>query len=227
MITSLLPSSVSEQPRERLIKHGPRALSTHELLALILGNGTRSSPVLSLATDLLRRFGSLADIARMDVAELRHHHGLGTAKAARLCAALELASRLQSEPFHTRTVITGPGALAAYLAPMFRNARTEHFNIVMLNSANQIIRIQEVSHGSLNACVIHPREVFRLAIAESAAGIILVHNHPSGNTEPSKADIEITKRLVQAGNIVDIRILDHLIIGGDEYTSLVERNLFS
>jgi DNA repair protein RadC len=159
------------------------------------------------------------------MSELCSIDGMGPAKAASLCAAFELSHRIQAEPFAERTSVTSPAILARTLMPRLRQRRTETFIVVLLNAANQIIRQVNVSDGSLNAVLIHPREVFRLAIAESAAAIILAHNHPSGNTEPSSEDIAITRQLVEAGRIVDIRVLDHVIIAGDDYTSFVERGL--
>jgi DNA repair protein RadC len=164
-------------------------------------------------------------MAARDVAELRQFSGMGTAKAATLCAAFELAHRIQAEPFQEQRTITSPATLARLMAPRLRHLKQETFIVVLLNSANQIIRDVAVSSGSLNAVVIHPREVFRLAIAESAASVILIHNHPSGNTEPSREDLAITRQLVEAGRIVDIRVLDHVIIGGDSFTSLSDRHL--
>lgn len=212
-------------PRERLLRLGPRALATSELLALLINTGTVGLSAADIARDLLVRFPSLADLSGRDASELRALKGMGSAKAATLCAAFELAHRIQAEPFGDRVVITSPRVLANLLIPRLRNLRTETFHVVMLNSANQIIRDVAVSEGSLNSVVIHPREVFRLAIAENAAAVILAHNHPSGNTEPSKEDITVTRQLVEAGRIVDIRVLDHLVIGGDDFTSLAERHL--
>lgn len=216
---------VADMPRERLVQHGARALSTRELLALLINHGTAGTTAADIANDVLQRFPSLANLAGRDVAELRAIHGMGTAKAATLCAAFELAHRIQAEPFSERTTISSPAQLAKLMAPRMRHLRTESFHVLLLNSANQVIRDVAVSDGSLNAVMIHPREVFRLAIAENSAAVILVHNHPSGNTEPSKEDIAITRQLVEAGRIVDIRVLDHIIIGGDAYTSLAERHL--
>ncbi len=216
---------VQERPRERLLQHGPRALTTYALLALLIGHGTAGSSAESIARNVLERFPSLTDLAGRDASELKAIHGMGTAKAATLCAAIELANRIQAEPFTARTSITSPALLARLMAPRLRHARTESFHVLLMNSANQIIRDVTVSQGSLNSCIIHPREVFRIAIAENAAAIILLHNHPSGNTEPSREDLTITQQLVDAGRIVDIRVLDHVIIGGDDYTSFAERHL--
>lgn len=214
-----------DRPRERLVRMGAWALSTHELLSLLIGSGSNVASADEIATALLERYASLIDMAGRDVAELRSVAGMGLAKSAALCAAFELAHRIQAEPFGTKTSITSPAVLARMLAPQMRHLRKETFVVVLLNAANQIVRRVTVSEGSLDAVMIHPRDVFRLAIAESAAAIILAHNHPSGNIEPSKEDLAITRQLVEAGRIVDIRILDHIIIAGDDYTSFVERRL--
>jgi len=215
----------TDRPRERLFQVGVSALSTHELLTLLISSGTQRRSASHIAHDILQRFTSLADLASRDVVELMSIHGMGTAKATTLCAAFELARRIQAEPFSERVTVTTPAILAQLLVPRMRHLRTESFRVVLLNSANQVLRDVCVSDGSLNAVLIHPREVFRLAIAECAASIIVAHNHPSGNTEPSREDIEITNQLVEAGRIVDIRVLDHLIIAGNTYTSFVERGL--
>lgn len=214
-----------DMPRERLIRLGAEALSTRELLTLLIGSGTTRHSADHIAHDLLERFSSLVDLASRDVVELMSIHGLGTAKATTLCASFELAHRIQAEPFTSRITVTSPDVVATSLIPRMRHLRTESFRVLLLNAANQIIREAVVSDGSLNAVLIHPREVFRLAIAENAAAIIVAHNHPSGNLEPSPEDISITKQLVDAGRIVDIRVLDHLIIAGNSYTSFVERGL--
>jgi DNA repair protein RadC len=215
----------ADRPRERLVQLGARALSTHELLALLINNGSQGASVTDIAKDLLIRYPKLTDLASRDVSELRSLRGMGTAKAATLCAAFELAHRIQAEPFDQQKVVTSPKSIAGMLIPRMRRLRNETFHVVLLNSANHIIRDVIVSEGSLNSVVIHPREVFRCAISENAAAVILAHNHPSGNTEPSKEDIAVTRQLVEAGRIIDIRVLDHLVIGGEDYTSMAERNL--
>jgi DNA repair protein RadC len=215
----------TDRPRERLIQVGPDALSTQELLTLLISSGTSKRSASDIAHDILQRFTSLADLASRDVVELMSIHGMGAAKATTLCAAFELARRIQAEPFTERIVVSTPAVLAQTMIPRMRHLRTESFRVVLLNSANQVIREVCVSDGSLIAVLIHPREVFRLAIAESAASIIVAHNHPSGNTEPSGEDVAITKQLIEAGRIVDIKVLDHLIIAGNTYTSFVERGL--
>ncbi len=218
-------TNTSDRPRERLITHGATALSTQELLELLINSGSQRASAQQIAHSVIDRYPSLIDLASRDVAELRSILGMGDAKAATLCAAFELAHRIQAAPFQHRLIVSSPEMVARRLIPRMRHLRTETFIVMLLSSANQIIRDVVVSEGSLNAVIIHPREVFRLAIAESAASIIVAHNHPSGNTEPSPEDIAITKQLVEAGRIVDIRVLDHVIIAGDAFTSLAERHL--
>lgn len=215
----------TDRPRERLLHHGPSALSTTELLALLIGHGTPGRTAEHIARDVLASAPSLTDLAARDVSELRLVSGMGPAKAATLCAAMELAHRIQAEPFATRTAVSSPSQLAGLMRPRLRHLRQESFHVLLLSSANHLIRTVCIGMGSLNACIVHPREVFRIAIAESAAAVILVHNHPSGNTEPSQEDITITRQIVEAGRIVDIRVLDHLIIAGEEFTSFAERLL--
>jgi len=221
----MTPALPSDRPRERLVRHGAASLSTQELLALLINTGTARTSAFDVAANVLGKYPSLPDLAGRDVSELRSIHGMGLAKASTLCAAFELAHRIQAAPFQQKLVVNSPATIARRLIPRMRHLRTETFIVVLLNTANQILRDVVVGEGSLNAVIIHPREVFRLAIAENAASIIVAHNHPSGNTEPSKEDIAITRQLVEAGRIVDIRVLDHVIIAGDAYTSLAERHL--
>ena len=221
----MMPVLQADRPRERLLRFGAPALSTEELLGLLINYGTAQQSALDIAHAVLERYPSLTDLAGRDVAELRAIHGMGTAKASTLCAAFELAHRIQAAPFHHKEVVSSPAVLARMLTPRMRHLRKETFVVVLLNTANQVLRDVAVGEGSLNAVIIHPREVFRLAIAENAASIIVAHNHPSGNLEPSREDIAITKQLVEAGRIVDIRVLDHLIIAGESFTSMAERHL--
>jgi DNA repair protein RadC len=221
----MTPVLQADRPRERLVRYGPASLTTQELLGLLINHGTAHHSAMDIARAVLERYPSLPDLAGRDVSELRAIHGMGTAKACTLTAAFELAQRIQAAPFDPKTAITSPGILARMLTPRMRHLRKETFVVVLLNTANQILRESIVGEGSLNAVIIHPREVFRLAIAENAASIIVAHNHPSGNLEPSSEDIAITKQLVEAGRIVDIRVLDHLIIAGESFTSMAERHL--
>ncbi len=216
---------VDEQPRERLRRHGATTLSDSELLAVILGTGTRGVNALDAARLLLNTYGSLDQLLRRDVSEFCAVPGIGPGKALSLVAAFELSRRLESAPFDTKRVVRNAKDIANYYIPLLRGALHESFRALHLNSANQVVREIVVSEGSLNASIVHPREVFRRAITESAASIIVLHNHPSGNTEPSREDLLITKQLKEAGAIIDIKVLDHIIIAGDQFTSFAERGL--
>jgi DNA repair protein RadC len=214
-----------ERPRERLLKSGAHTLSDAELLAIVFGIGTRGISAVDVARELLKEFKDLSGICSRDVSELSKIRGIGPVKAITLAAVFEIARRIESEPFSLKKIFRSPEEIANYYIPRFRGARTEKFWILLLNSANQVFREVLVSEGSLNASIVHPREVFRIAITESAASIVLLHNHPSGNTEPSREDIAITKQLVSAGELIDIKVLDHIIIAGETYTSLAEKRL--
>ncbi len=212
-----------ERPREKLQKHGAHTLSDAELLAILISSGTKGFSALDAAKSLLRDHLSLSDMAALDESNFRKVPGIGPARAITLAAAFELARRVQSSPLLTSKPIQSPTDVVNYFVPRLMGMQKEQFRTVLLNSANKIIRDVIISEGSLNASIVHPREVFKLAISESAAAIILLHNHPSGNTEPSGEDINITKQLVKAGQIIGIRILDHIIIAGKEHTSLADR----
>lgn len=214
-----------ERPRERFARLGGAALSDAELLAINIKTGTKDRTALDIGKDLLRLYGSISGIASRDVSELRKIHGLGEVKSITLLAALELAKRVESEPFSAKKIIRSPEDVAKIYIPKLRGERKEYFYALLLNSANQVFRDVVVSEGSLNASLAHPREFFRLAVTESAASVIALHNHPSGNTEPSKEDISITKQLSEAGKILGIPLHDHIIIAGETYTSLADRNL--
>lgn len=214
-----------ERPRERLLLHGAHSLSDAELLAILIAKGVRGFSALDAARLMLEKLGTLSEIAARDVSELARIKGIGKVKAITLAAAFELTRRVESAPFHSKRVIRSPQDVASYYIPKLRGMMKETFRVLLLNTANQIFRDVVVSEGSLNASIVHPREVFRTAITESANAIILMHNHPSGNTEPSREDIAITKQLVEAGKLVDIKVLDHLIIAGEQYTSLSEKGL--
>jgi DNA repair protein RadC len=221
-----LPSS--ERPRERLRKYGAEALTQQELLAVILGRGTAGKPVLTLAHDLLYRFKDLTGIAEASLEQLTQVEGIGLAKAAQLKAAADVARRLQQpndeKPGQGRVFVRAQDVFD-YIRPEIKNPLVEHFFVLMLNSRGGLIRHEEVSKGSLNATVVHPREVFKAAIAASAAAVILIHNHPSGDPEPSDDDVALTKRLVSAGQTIGISVQDHIIVTDAKYASLKCRNL--
>ncbi len=214
-----------ERPRERMMAHGSKTLSDTELLAILLGTGTRGMSAVDTARELLSKFGELNQLLHRDSSELASVKGIGQAKALTLSAAFELSRRVESAPFSSRQVIRSAKDVALYYIPRLRGLLKESFRVLLMNSANQVFREVIVSEGSLNASIVHPREVFRCAISESAASIIVLHNHPSGNTEPSREDLAITKQLRESGAIIDIKLLDHIIIAGESYTSLAERQL--
>jgi DNA repair protein RadC len=200
-------------------------LTDAELLALVLRTGAGGRSALDLARDLLGRYGSLGGIARAMPAELLRVKGLGCAKVAELSAALEISRRRVAEPDRVPPRIGGPHDIARQLLPRLRDLPWEVFIVVILDSRNAMRKQIELSRGTLSASVVHPREVFKAAIDERAAAIIVAHNHPSGNPEPSREDIELTRQLVESGRILGIPLHDHIIIAGDQCTSLAEMGL--
>ena len=215
-----------ERPRERLIKFGEESLSNSQLLAIILrtGNGTKSNAI-DLARMLLDHYGSFRALDSASISELCAIEGIGTAKAAQIKAALEIGKRLLRQKTGPRKKITSVEDIVNYYKPYLRDLKREVFKIMMLDSRNKIIKEMTISEGSLNASIVHPREVIREIIRESASAVIFVHNHPSGEPKPTREDIEITKRLVKACDLVGVRVLDHIIMGDDEYTSLADEGL--
>lgn len=213
--------SPGDQPRERLMKLGAASLTNAELLAILLRTGTRAEDVVQLSRSLLRRYDdSLADLSSRDYRELQGINGIGPAKAVTLAAVFELAGRIRFDPFASRPKIESPDDVARIYIPKLRGVRKEQFHVLILNSANQVIRTELVSEGNLNSSIVHPREVFRTAIIERAAAIIGLHNHPSGNPSASREDIAVTRQLVEAGKIIGITFHDHIIIAGEEHVSL-------
>ncbi len=218
---------LSERPRERLLKLGAEALSAQEVLALILGRGTKGESVMITAQNLLKEFGNLKGIANASIEELTRIKGIGQAKAAQLKAAFELTKRLENPLDETlRPAIKSPEDAVKVVKGKLKDKKKEHFWILSLDTRNHLINGKEVSVGSLDTSIVHPREVFKEAISASAASVIFIHNHPSGDPEPSEEDIKLTKRLTQAGEIIGIDILDHIIVGNKKYLSLKARNLF-
>jgi DNA repair protein RadC len=198
-------------------------LSDSELLAILINTGMQNFSALDIARSMLKTFTTLSDLGSRSVKEMCTIKGIGMAKAIGLSAAFELGRRYQQEEFNPSHILHTPHDVAKYFIPRMRGARTESFYIAMLNTANIVISIKKISEGSLNSSVVHPREVFRIAVIESAASIIALHNHPSGNTEPSKEDISLTKQIALAGSMMSIQLLDHIIIAGETFTSLRER----
>ncbi|MBI4830185.1 MAG: DNA repair protein RadC [Candidatus Lindowbacteria bacterium] len=218
-----MPSN--DRPRERLAQRGPASLKPGELLAILFRTGTREISAVELAERVLTHFGSLTALSRASIDELRGVGGVGFAKAVEIQAAFELGRRLGEEKGHDKEPIKTPRDVHRFMADDMRPLDRETFVILMLNTKNYITKKHTVSVGSLNASVVHPRECFKEAIAAHAAAIILVHNHPSGDAEPSNEDISLTRRLIQAGDLLGIRVLDHVIIAGDKYVSLTDRGV--
>jgi DNA repair protein RadC len=201
-----------ERPRERLVKLGPKSLSTAELLAILLRTGVKNRPVMDLAHFLLNHFGSLEALSRASVEDLSRIKGVGPAKAIGLKAAFALAARLALMDAETRS-IDQPEDVARLLGEEMRLLDFESVRVLCLNTKHKLLAIEEISRGLLNQSLFHPREAFRPAIARQAHAIVLVHNHPSGDPTPSASDVEVTKCLVKAGEILRIEVLDHVILG--------------
>lgn len=209
-----------ERPRERLIRYGAESLSNAQLLAIILRTGSEQKGVLELSIGLLDRFETLKDIDNATVSDLLSVKGLGIAKIAQIKAAFELGKRLMSESIENRPVFSTPQSVYSYFAPRMKNIKKEVFSCLLLDAKNRFIREVRISEGTLNRSLIHPREAFREAVREAAQSVIFIHNHPSGDPSPSKDDIAVTERLKNAGEVIGIDVLDHIIIGDGKFVSL-------
>jgi len=216
---------VNERPRERLAKHGPGSLKTSELLAILFRTGTRRQNAVEIAERLLNDFGSISALSRATTDELRKCAGIGKVKAIEIQAAFELGRRLEAEGNFKNPVIKSARDVARLMMPEMQSLDREHFKILLLNTKNHVTQVHTVSVGSLNASVVHPRECFRPAIAAQAAAVILVHNHPSGDPEPSVEDISLTRRLIAAGDLLGIKVLDHVIIGFGKHASVMDKGV--
>ncbi|MBS4173701.1 DNA repair protein RadC [Bacillus sp. FJAT-49736] len=214
---------LDERPRERLIQNGAASLSNQELLAILLRTGTKQESVIQMANRLLKKFEGLNLLKEASLEEIINIKGIGLAKAVQILAALELGRRIANLSYDDRYVIRSPEDGANFVMNDMRFLSQEHFVCLYLNTKNQVLHKQTIFIGSLNASIVHPREVFKEAFRRSAASIICIHNHPSGDPAPSREDIEVTKRLVECGKIIGIDILDHLIIGDKKYVSLKEK----
>jgi DNA repair protein RadC len=217
----------AERPRERLLKLGTEALSAQEILALILGRGVKGESVMVTSQKLLSRFRNLKGVANASVEELTETKGIGPAKAAQIKAALELSKRLEADAGEgSKPMLKSPEDVVAKVRSQLKGRKKEHFLVLCLDTRNRLINCRPVSTGSLDTSIVHPREVFREAVSSCAASVIFAHNHPSGDPEPSKEDVELTKRLAKAGEIMGIDVLDHIIVCDKNYLSLKARNLF-
>jgi DNA repair protein RadC len=217
---------LDDRPREKLLMRGAQSLTDAELVAIILRTGKKGASVLEIARDLIKSEGNLAGLASKSVDSLQKVDGIGSDKAATLAAVFEISRRIQSQSkLYSNRKITSPKDVADIFIPLLRDEQKEKFIVVCLNSANKIIKHETISIGNLNSSIVHPREIFKVAIDCLSASVILIHNHPSGNLEPSNEDISITKKIIEAGKLMDIPVFDHLIVAGDGYTSFVEKRL--
>jgi DNA repair protein RadC len=223
----------SQRPRERLVARGPDALTHAELIAILLRTGLRGVNVVEVGQNVLQRFGgSLNLLALASVDELRSVPGIGRDKAATLVAAFALARRMEQERREESPVLDNPPTVVGFLRETNRVKNVESFQVLLLNTRKKLIRVEEISHGLLDTLLVHPREVFRAAIAANAAAVLLVHNHPSGDPTPSEADIKTTRDLIRAGQLLKIEVMDHVILGrasaerAKDYSSLRELGYF-
>jgi DNA repair protein RadC len=211
-----------DRPREKLVRIGASQLGDNELLALIVGAGTRDEDAIGVANQVLHRSGGLEGLTRASVGHLRRVTGVGAARAARIVAAIELGRRTLVRRDATRRRLRTPKDIAEYLLPLHGSGSVEQFGIVMLDTRHALLQSSIVTTGGLDQTVVHPREVFKAAALESAAAVVLFHNHPSGDPSPSEADLALTLRLVQAGAVMGIEVLDHLILANQRYYSFWE-----
>jgi DNA repair protein RadC len=223
---------VSERPRERLVARGPDALTHAELIAILLRTGLQGANVVQVAQTILQKFGSLNALALATVDELKQISGVGPDKAATLVAAFALARRMEQERREESPVLDNPPTVVKFIREENRLENVESFLVLLLNVRKKLIRVEKISQGLLDTILVHPREVFRAAIAANAAAIVLVHNHPSGDPTPSDADIKVTRDLIRAGALLKIEVVDHVIIGrataarAKDYSSLRELGHF-
>ena len=217
---------LSERPREKLISYGVEALSNAELLALIIKTGNVEETAVEVAQKILSRDNrGIAYLADVSLEELMEVKGIGQSKASQILAAIEIGKRLNRIGPQDKIKISSPVVLVNLLMDEMRYLCKEHFKIAILDTKNQILAIENISIGTLNASIVHPRDVFKIAIKRNANSLILIHNHPSGDPNPSNEDISITNRLIDAGNLIGIKVLDHIIIGDNKYISFKEKNL--
>ncbi|MBM3818801.1 MAG: DNA repair protein RadC [Acidimicrobiia bacterium] len=211
-----------DRPREKLERLGAAGLGDNELLALVIGSGFRDADALGLANRLLARSGGLHGLPRASLTDLRDTPGVGPARAAQIQAAVELGRRTLTRPADPRVNLASPEAMAAFLLPQFGTAPVERFGVVLLDTKKQLIRVRLIAVGSLDQTVVHPREVFKEAVAAGASALALFHNHPSGDPTPSPNDLALTIAMMEAGEVMGIAVIDHLILAEQRYFSLSE-----
>lgn len=214
-----------DRPRERLRQVGPGAVSTAELLAIVLRTGTGGENVLRLAERLLAEFGSLPGLSRASISELMNVKGVGEAKASEVKAAIELGRRLMASAPEERPVVSSPADAANLLMSEMMFLEQEHLRLILLDTRNRVLQTPTIYVGSLNTSVVRIGELFRAALKANAAAMIVAHNHPSGDPSPSPEDIRVTRQLVEAGKLMDVDVLDHIVIGHQRFVSLKERGL--
>ena len=214
---------LEDRPRERLYHKGAEALADAELLAIQLGTGVPGLSAMDVARDMLAQHGSLSALAGLGVAELARLRGVGRVRAIRLAAAFEITRRLRSRNGTGRVVLSSPEQVYARYGPLMEDLKKEVFRVALLDAQNGLLRDVVISEGTLSASLVHPREVFKPAILESAASVILLHNHPSGDPAPSREDLRLTRQLVDCSKMLDLRIHDHVIIGRERFVSLAQR----
>ena len=215
----------SDRPRERLARLGPQALNSAELLAILIRVGVKGENAVQVGQRLLQTFGGIRGLHKATYEEVKSQRGLGEAKASTIKAAIELGRRLSLEAPEERPVIHSPADAAALVMYEMSALEQEHLRVMLLDTRNQVIDIVELYHGSLNISMIRVGEVFKPAVRRNIASIIVVHNHPSGDPTPSPDDVAVTRAIIEAGKLLDIEVLDHLVIGQGKYVSLKERGL--
>lgn len=214
-----------DKPREKLLRNGASSLSESELLAILLRSGNKKEDVLNLSKKLWIYLSKMQSISDITMAELLEIDGIGMSKASVVISSIEFSKRIMLREKTEAFFVDSPKSVADIFINILRDEFKEHFFVVLLNTKNKIISWDEISRGDLNSSIVHPREVFKYALKHSANSIICLHNHPSGDVTPSREDIEITKRLVEVGELVGVRVLDHIIIGQNKYVSLREKGL--
>lgn len=216
---------LSDRPRERLKRLGPEALSTAELLAIIMGSGTQGDSVLMTSQKLLSEFGNLSNIRAASVEQICTVRGIGETKAVQIKAALEMGRRIDDPDYKQGQPVLSPAEAVKSVQSRLKGKKKEHFYVICLDTRNRVICVNQVSMGNLDSSIVHPREVFHDAITSSSASVVFVHNHPSGDLEPSSEDINLTRRLAEAGELMGIPVTDHIIVSDRGHTSLKSRNL--